>query len=294
MRCTQSPPLWPCQPGTSWSAKLVQQWYLHSPWKWYVPDFRLYWMIQIRISTTGSSIDESSFILCRDIAAICRCESSRKVELNESFVFEAETFEIVVLFVCSNTYLSRIVSKVRESPSLKIQLTDVVFRNDRIRWGFVIGHSVQMALTILISFIACCRFLIDVYSNTGFEKLTFKHLSRDLIMLGTILAFSCFYSFLHLWHNITAELLCFADRRYYQAWWESISLKEFYRKWNTLVQDWLFAYVYVPFKNFFNNTTIARFALIFVSGVVHEYIIVMSVGFIFPIQFLSFAIFGRK
>ena len=125
-----------------------------------------------------------------------------------------------------------------------------------------------------------------------------------------------FYAFGHLWHNITGELLRFADRRFYDAWWESVSvfasqcafeqqlklvmnriqvsLQEFYRKGNPLVQDWLYAYVYVPVYNYTANRSVATYSVVFLSGVAHEFILVISFRFFFPFLFVLFAICGRK
>jgi len=97
-----------------------------------------------------------------------------------------------------------------------------------------------------------------------------------------------------LWHNITGELLRFADRRYYDAWWESVSLNEFYRKWNFLVQDWLFAYIYVPVWQRTKSRSMAIYSVILLSGLAHEYIIAFSIQFFFPVLFVVFAGCGRK
>ena len=46
--------------------------------------------------------------------------------------------------------------------------------------------------------------------------------------------------FLKAW----AEMLRFADRQFYLDWWNSTSFGNYYRTWNTLVQDWLYTYIY--------------------------------------------------
>lgn len=54
-----------------------------------------------------------------------------------------------------------------------------------------------------------------------------------------------FFGLLHCWLNAWSELLCFADREFYRDWWNSSSFAEYYRKWNGVVHDWLYAYVYL-------------------------------------------------
>lgn len=54
------------------------------------------------------------------------------------------------------------------------------------------------------------------------------------------------YGFLHSWLNMWAEMLQFADRHFYDAWWLSSSYGEYYRKWNAVVHVWLHTYIYNP------------------------------------------------
>ena len=75
---------------------------------------------------------------------------------------------------------------------------------------------------------------------------------------------------LHSYLNMVSELTRFADRDFYhvsctfvnahslsicytshillQDWWTCTSFSEYYRKWNTLVHDWIRAYIYHDFK----------------------------------------------
>jgi hypothetical protein len=39
-------------------------------------------------------------------------------------------------------------------------------------------------------------------------------------------------------------MLRFGDRQFYLDWWNSTSFNVYYRTWNTLVQDWLYTYIY--------------------------------------------------
>jgi sterol O-acyltransferase len=40
-------------------------------------------------------------------------------------------------------------------------------------------------------------------------------------------------------------MLMFPDRTFYLDWWNSLEMGAFYRKWNIIVHEWLFHYVYV-------------------------------------------------
>ncbi|KAI2806401.1 Sterol O-acyltransferase 1 [Blomia tropicalis] len=169
-------------------------------------------------------------------------------------------------------------------------------RNNYIRWRFVLIHLIQFVVTVIVLFTITMRFAIDRFHKTGLEPFqmsnTFEMLGSSFVY-GFISSLFVFYMVLHVWHNLTAELLKFADRRYYDAWWESVSLTEFYRKWNILVQDWLYAYIYVPIHRSTNSRAIAAYAVIFISGIAHEYVLAFSLGFFFPLLFISFSLGGH-
>lgn len=44
-------------------------------------------------------------------------------------------------------------------------------------------------------------------------------------------------------------MLRFGDRQFYLDWWNSCSFNTYYRTWNTLVQDWLYNYIYIDINN---------------------------------------------
>ena len=65
--------------------------------------------------------------------------------------------------------------------------------------------------------------------------------------------------FFHLYLNLTAELLRFGDRNFYEDFWNSKSAKVYYRKWNHVVQNWLYVYVFIPVDNRFKNRILTNF-----------------------------------
>jgi sterol O-acyltransferase len=53
-----------------------------------------------------------------------------------------------------------------------------------------------------------------------------------------------FWILLHCWFNMWAEIMCYEDKLFYDDWWNSTEFGTYYRKWNTLVHEWLYYYVY--------------------------------------------------
>ena len=53
-----------------------------------------------------------------------------------------------------------------------------------------------------------------------------------------------FFALFHCWLNILAELTRFADRRFYDDWWNAISFKDYWQKWNLPVHKWILRHLY--------------------------------------------------
>ena len=89
-------------------------------------------------------------------------------------------------------------------------------------------------------------------------------------MINQVIIFFIYYKIIQLW----AELLRFGDREFYkvslilmekgliyinmiefQDWWNIASINSYWRNWNLIVQDWLYAYAYCGslVKNFFKQ-----------------------------------------
>ena len=61
---------------------------------------------------------------------------------------------------------------------------------------------------------------------------------------GTMILILGFFCILYSWMNAFAEMMRFADREFYQDWWNSRQFARFYRTWNVIVHEWLYYYVF--------------------------------------------------
>ncbi|KAK0214773.1 MBOAT, membrane-bound O-acyltransferase family-domain-containing protein [Armillaria fumosa] len=76
--------------------------------------------------------------------------------------------------------------------------------------------------------------------------------------------------------NAFAELSYFADRRFYDDWWNSTSWDEFSRKWNKPVHMFLLRHVYAStMASYKLSRTSAMFITFFLSACVHELVMVI-------------------
>lgn len=108
-------------------------------------------------------------------------------------------------------------------------------------------------------------------------------LSISSLYIWLLLFFAFFHSFL----NALAEILKFADRSFYQDWWNARTIDEYWRLWNSPVHNWFKRHLYYPLRGLKVSPRISQFAIFLFSAIFHEYIIAV------PIKMVRFwAFFG--
>ncbi|XP_044734056.1 sterol O-acyltransferase 1-like [Chrysoperla carnea] len=170
-------------------------------------------------------------------------------------------------------------------------------RTKEIRWGFLLWNVFETIMVLFLLSNLTERFIFNVFDDYGTVHYETKKLLFKIIGLtcpALFIYFSGFYLFLHSWHNAWAEGLRFADRLFYKDWWNATNFSEYFRKWNIIVHDWLYNYVYKDLhENFGRNNKLFPFLSVFIiSSIFHEYIVAMSIGFFYPVMFFFFAGIG--
>ncbi|KAK4873818.1 hypothetical protein RN001_013178 [Aquatica leii] len=87
-------------------------------------------------------------------------------------------------------------------------------------------------------------------------------------------------------------MLRFSDRLFYKDWWNSNTGAECLRKWNVLIHDWLYTYIYKDlYENVFPKNKFLSKAVVFVvAALFHEYIVGISVRMFVPITSMLYLI----
>ena len=116
----------------------------------------------------------------------------------------------------------------------------------------------------------------------------------------------------HAFSNLASELSRFADRQFYnvsqtslsvfnspstiylQDWWASTSFSSYYRKWNTIVHDWIYSYLFLDLCAIFPSKLPAILSTLFLSAFMHEYVLAMALGFASPFLMIEFAGLGGE
>ncbi|XP_077289750.1 sterol O-acyltransferase 1-like [Arctopsyche grandis] len=171
-------------------------------------------------------------------------------------------------------------------------------RTQKTNWKKVIIYFTEIFACIIF-----LNFLFGKYISVHWENIgKFGNQTLDMkqgaelysssVFPSFIIMVFCFYLLLHCWLNAFAEMLTFADRYFYTDWWNQKGYSSFFRTWNIVVQDWLYAYIYKDVVKFTKNRLLAAITVFFISAAVHEIIIFVSLGYFYPVLSLNFLIPG--
>ncbi|KAL6424093.1 hypothetical protein ACFW04_009763 [Cataglyphis niger] len=170
-------------------------------------------------------------------------------------------------------------------------------RTDKIRWMMVMKNLMEVALIIFFLALIMERFVIPVFNIFGTQYIESKWIIKTMIeasVPGILFFISGNYLLLHAWLNAWAEMLRFADRLFYEDWWNSTCYRTYYRTWNIVVHDWLHTYIYKDMYEIVlpQNKTVATIAVFLVSAIFHEYVLAFAFRFFCPVMLVLFGGLG--
>ncbi|CAH3170013.1 unnamed protein product [Porites lobata] len=164
-----------------------------------------------------------------------------------------------------------------------------------IRWNYVVSNAFQTLACIFNTYYVFARFCVPVFRDIGKSNWSFKHFTLcvfNCMLPGTVVLVLGFFAILHSWLNAFAEMTRFADRMFYKDWWNSNSYADYYRTWNVVVHDWLYAYIYKDLYLIIKNRQVATVSVFILSAIVHEYVLLFAFRFFYPILLIMFGAFG--
>ncbi|CEG76762.1 Putative O-acyltransferase [Rhizopus microsporus] len=146
-------------------------------------------------------------------------------------------------------------------------------RTDKIRIWYLFEKIVATLGTFLILYVTTERFIIP--------KLYDPNISEPRVIIELLFPFLInylliFYIIFECILNAFAELSRFADRNFYDDWWNSMTYDEFARKWNKPVHQWLLRHVYShSIESYKLSKTNATFVTFLFSSCFHELILII-------------------
>ncbi|KAJ1733402.1 Sterol O-acyltransferase 2 (Sterol-ester synthase 2) [Coemansia biformis] len=119
-------------------------------------------------------------------------------------------------------------------------------RTSHIRWGYVAEKMAGTAGIFCVFYVVVAHLMIPRLEKMPEDGivLTAIHLMGPMATCWLLFFFITFDSIA----NGFAELTMFADRRFYDDWWNARGLDEFSRKWNRPVHMFLARHVYIPVR----------------------------------------------
>jgi len=151
-------------------------------------------------------------------------------------------------------------------------------------------HSIRCGY-VFEKIIATFAALVCLYTNTSYHILpvlsqlnsySTLHVIFKLMTPFTVNYLLMFYLIFECICNAFAELTRFADREFYQDWWNSVTFDEYARKWNKPVHEFLKRHIYTYTKEKVKNKTTAMIATFLFSALLHELVLMSSFRMIRP------------
>ncbi|KAJ3295378.1 hypothetical protein HK104_002717 [Borealophlyctis nickersoniae] len=147
-------------------------------------------------------------------------------------------------------------------------------RTHRIRPFYVLEKILATLGTFMILYVTVEHYINPVLYSL--EKLDFiDAVTRLLIpfMIGYLLIF---YIIFECICNGFAEMTRFADREFYEDWWNSLTFDEYARKWNKPVHEFLMRHIYLESITTYKlNKQNATFLTFFLSSCLHELVMIV-------------------
>ena len=97
-------------------------------------------------------------------------------------------------------------------------------RTPAIRWAFVLRLVVELSFICFVEYFIAMQYMLPLLNNTlgPVARLDVVQIVERVLKIAVpnlIIWLLGFYAFFHLYLNLIAELLRFADREFYRDWW---------------------------------------------------------------------------
>ncbi|RKP05066.1 MBOAT, membrane-bound O-acyltransferase family-domain-containing protein, partial [Thamnocephalis sphaerospora] len=163
-------------------------------------------------------------------------------------------------------------------------------RSDRIRPGYLFEKIAAILGTFTLLYMMVEHYVLPALYGTA--HLPIWHALPQLLCPTLVVFLLCFFIIFEFICNAFAELSFFADRSFYDDWWNSTTFDEFARNWNKPVHHFLLRHVYVPlYRDCGLSRSHASLLTFLISSIFHELAIAVVCGhvrmYLFSFQMLQ-------
>ncbi|KAI0180171.1 MBOAT, membrane-bound O-acyltransferase family-domain-containing protein [Hypoxylon sp. FL1284] len=168
-------------------------------------------------------------------------------------------------------------------------------RSDNIRWVFVLKRVGELLCLSVFIWFCSAQYAAPVLWNSldKIDHLDLVSIVERLLKLSTISLIVWLAGFFALFQsalNALAEIMRFGDRAFYDDWWNSAGLGDYWRLWNKPVYQFMKRHIFSPLIGRGWNMTSATFAVFLVSAVLHELLVGIPTKNIIGVAFMGMII----
>ncbi|KAJ0181865.1 hypothetical protein K1T71_002587 [Dendrolimus kikuchii] len=151
-------------------------------------------------------------------------------------------------------------------------------RTARIRKRFVVKRLLEVIFGVNLVLALFQQWMIPSVTNSveTFTTMDPVRITERLLKLAIpnhLLWLCFFYLSFHSFLNLMGELLQFADRNFYNDWWNANNISVFWSTWNMPVHRWAVRHVYIPITEMGYSKFVASIVVFFISAFFHEYLV---------------------
>jgi len=151
-------------------------------------------------------------------------------------------------------------------------------RSGRIRKMFLLRRALEVIVGTNITLALVQQWIIPSVVNSliPFSNMDWTRAMERILKLALpnhLIWLTFFYLLFHSFLNTMGEILSFADRNFYNDWWNSDDIVVFWKTWNLPVHRWAVRHLYKPLLNSGVSAKNASFVVFFISAALHEYLV---------------------
>ncbi|KAI8847017.1 MBOAT, membrane-bound O-acyltransferase family-domain-containing protein [Chytridium lagenaria] len=148
-------------------------------------------------------------------------------------------------------------------------------RTSKFRLSYFLEKALATAGTFFLLYVTVEHYILPTLAIS--QQIDFVTSVMNLIIPFMVCYLLIFFIIFECICNAFAELTCFADREFYDDWWNSSTFDEFARKWNKPVHEFLLRHVYGDtIANLRFSRTNATLLTFFLSSCFHELVFVVT------------------
>lgn len=151
-------------------------------------------------------------------------------------------------------------------------------RTARIRKRFLMKRILELVFGVNLVLALFQQWMIPSIQNSvePFSTMDVVRITERLLKLAIpnhLLWLCFFYLSFHSFLNLMGELLHFADRNFYNDWWNAKNISVFWSTWNMPVHRWAVRHVYIPITEMGYSKFTASIIVFLISAFFHEYLV---------------------